>query len=124
MLTNIQNYKNCNAYLDDTILAVPPQHAEAAFQAATEIFARAGHQVHPGKSCCWSLDTSPDDLPPACRRIWSVDGLLVGGIPVFDESKEPALAKRKLREVVANATKEAEFLVKLVHDQQVAADEN
>ena len=31
------------AYLDDTILAVPPQLADAAFNAAIEIIAQAGH---------------------------------------------------------------------------------
>ena len=51
------------AYLDDTILAVPPQLVEAALNAAIEIFARAGHVVHPGKSGCWSLETSQEALP-------------------------------------------------------------
>ena len=41
---------------------------------------------------------------------------------MYDETKEPVLAKKKLRDVVADATKEADFLVKLVHDPQVAAD--
>ena len=34
------------------------------------------------------------------------DCLLVGGIPVYDESAEPVLAKNKLREVVNAAKKE------------------
>ena len=35
------------AYLDDTIVAVPSQHAAAAFDVAIAVFARAGHTVHP-----------------------------------------------------------------------------
>ena len=111
------------AYLDDTVIGVPPQIADAAFRAAIDIFAQAGHTVHPGKSGCWSLDTPREALPPSCQRIWKADGLLVGGIPVYDETKEPVLAQNKLRDVVAEAAKEADLLVKLVRDPQVAADD-
>ena len=112
------------AYLDDTIMAVPPEIAGAALEAAIEIFDRAGHAVHPGKSACWSLGTACDVLPARCQRIWHEHGLLVGGIPVYDESAEPVLAKNKLREVVNAAKKEADFLVKLLRDEQFAADES
>ena len=43
---------------------------------------------------------------------------------MYDESKEPLLANGKLREVVDNAKKEADFLVKLLGDEQFAADES
>ena len=43
---------------------------------------------------------------------------------MYDESKEPLLANGKLREVVDSAKKEAEFLVKLLGDEQFAADES
>ena len=112
------------AYLDDTIMAVPPEIAGAALDAAIEIFGRAGHTVHPGKSACWSLETPRHALPASCQRIWHEHGLLVGGVPVYDESKEPLLANGKLREVVDSAKKEAEFLVKLLGDEQFAADES
>ena len=97
------------AYLNDTIMAVPPEIAGAALEAAIEIFDRAGHAVHPGKSACWSLGTACDVLPAGCQRIWHEYGLLVGGIPVYDESAEPALAKNKLRGVVNAATKKLIF---------------
>ena len=93
------------AYLDDTIMAVPPEIAGAALDAAIEIFGRAGHTVHPGKSACWSLETPRHALPASCQRIWHEHGLLVGGVPVYDESKEPLLANGKLREVVDSAKK-------------------
>ena len=49
----------------------------------------------------------------------------MGGIPAYDESAEPALAKKnKLREVVNAARKEADFLVKLLRDEQFAAAES
>ena len=110
------------AYLDDTIVAVPPEFAEAALNAAIEIFARHGHTVHPGKSACWSLSTASNVLPPSCQRIWSVNGLLVGGIPVYNESEDPILAREKLSEIVAKARREAEFLVRIIYDDQVKAD--
>ena len=112
------------AYLDDAIVAVPPEHAEAAFNAAIDVFSRAGQQVHPGKSACWSLATPREALPAECQRIWNAEGLLVGGIPVFDESQDPVLAERKLSKVLANVAREADLLVKLVRDDQVAADES
>ena len=112
------------AYLDDTIMGVPPEIAGEALAAAIDIFRRAGHTVHPGKSACWSLQTCPSALPDSCQRIWHEHGLLVGGVPVFDESQEPVLAHEKLREVVASAEKEADFLVKLLCDEQCAADES
>ena len=102
------------AYLDDTIVAVPPQFTDAALTAAIEIFARHGHTVHPGKSACWSLRTQPAVLPHSCQRIWAEHGLLVGGIPVFDESKEPVLAKKKLRDVIENTRRETEYLVRIL----------
>ena len=34
-------------------MAVPPETAGAALDAAIEIFGRAGHTAHPGKSACW-----------------------------------------------------------------------
>ena len=43
---------------------------------------------------------------------------------MYDESKEPLLANGKLREVVDSAKKEADFLVKLLGDEQFAADES
>ena len=110
------------AYLDDTIVAVPPEFAEAALNAAIEIFARHGHTVHPGKSACWSLSTASNVLPPSCQRIWSVNGLLVGGIPVYNESEDPILAREKLSEIVAKARREAEFLVRIIYDDQVKAE--
>ena len=58
------------------------------------------------------------------QRIWREHGLLRGGAPVFDESREPVLANEKLRDVVASAEKEADFLVKLLCDEQFAADES
>ena len=90
-------------------MAVPPEIAGAALEAAIEIFDRAGHAVHPGKSACWSLGTACDVLPARCQRIWHEHGLLVGGIPVYDESAEPVLAKNKLREVVNAAKKKLIF---------------
>ena len=110
------------AYLDDTIVGVPPEIAEAALSAAIDIFARAGHTVHPGKSGCWSLGTQPDELPASCQRIWHEHGLLVGGIPVYDEAKEAVLAQEKLSDVISNVEKESAFLVKLLRDEQLAAD--
>ena len=110
------------AYLDDTIMAVPPEIAGAALDAAIEIFGRSGHTVHPGKSACWSLQTQPQELPASCQRIWHEHGLLVGGIPVYDESKEAVLAKEKLNEVLSKVEKESAFLVKLLRDEQLAAD--
>ena len=80
--------------------------------------------MHPGKSACWSLRTACDVLPARCQRIWHEHGLLVGGIPVYDESAEPVLAKNKLREVVDAAKNEADFLVKLLRDEQFAAAES
>ena len=76
-------------------MAVPPEIAGAALDAAIEIFGRAGHTVHPGKSACWSLETPRHVLPASCQRIWHEHGLLVGGVPVYDESKEPLLANGK-----------------------------
>ena len=111
------------AYLDDTIVAVPPRFAATALQMAIDIFARHGHTVHPGKSACWSLNTQPEVLPNACRQIWSEHGLLVGGIPVFDESKEPVLAEKKLQDILAKTRKETEYLVRILYDEQVQADE-
>ena len=112
------------AYLDDTIVAVPSQYAAAAFDAAIEVFARAGHTVHPGKSGRWSLDTRRESLPPSCQRIWEPDGLLVGGISAYNQDTEPVLAQNRLREVVPNVAKEGDFLVKLVRDDQLSADES
>ena len=85
--------ENCAvfAYLDDTIVGVPPEIAEAALSAAIDIFARAGHTVHPGKSGCWSLGTQPHELPASCQRIWHEHGLLKGGMPVYDEAKKRQL---------------------------------
>ena len=103
---------------------MPPRHAAAAFDTAIEVFARAGHTVHAGKSGCRSLDTPREALPHPYQRIWQADGLLVGGIPVYEQEKEPVLARDKLREVVSNAAKEADFLVKLVRDDQAAAEES
>ena len=77
------------------------------------------HTVHPGKSACWSLNTQPEVLPNACRQIWSEHGLLVGGIPVFDESKEPVLAEKKLQDILAKTRKETEYLVRILYDEQV-----
>ena len=62
------------AYLDDTIMAVPPEIAGAALDAAIEIFGRDGHTVHPGKSACWSLETPRHVLPASCQRIWHKHG--------------------------------------------------
>ena len=116
--------ENCAvfSYLDDTIVGVPPEIAEAALNAAIDIFARAGHTVHPGKSGCWSLGTQPHELPASCQRIWHEHGLLVGGIPVYDEAKEAVLAQEKLSDVISNVEKESAFLVKLLRDEQLAAD--
>ena len=51
------------AYLDDTIVAVPPRLADEALALAIDVFARHGHTVHPGKSACWSLGTAEESLP-------------------------------------------------------------
>ena len=88
------------AYLDDTLIGVPPRHAQRAFELATEIFGRAGHVVHPGsdqdKTGCWSLATPRESLPDLCQRMWQADGLIVGGIPVYNMSQAPLLAQAKL----------------------------
>ena len=49
-------------------------------------------------------------------------GLLVGGIPVSNESEDPVLAREKLSEIVAKARRGAEFLVRIICDDQVKAD--
>ena len=48
--------------------------------------------------------------------------MLVGGIPVFDESKEPVLVREKMTAILATAKKETDFLVRILNDPQVAAD--
>ena len=51
-----------------------------------------------------------------------MNGLLVGGIPVYSESEDPILAKERLSEILAKARREAEFLVRIIYDDQVKAD--
>ena len=46
----------------------------------------------------------------------------MGGIPVYDESKDAVLAQEKLNEVMSNVEKESAFLIKLLRDEQLAAD--
>ena len=92
-------------------MGVPKEHAGRALELATNIFAEAGHRVRPDKSKCWSLQTDVDALPSSCRAIWAINGLVVGGIPVFDTNSEPVCAREKLAEVVANVRREARTLV-------------
>ena len=101
---------------------MPPRLADEALALAIDVFARHGHTVHPGKSACWSLGTAEESLPRNSRRIWRAHGLLVGGIPVFNESKEPVLVREKLNAILVKAKKETDFLVRILNDPQVAAD--
>ena len=112
------------AYLDDTIVGVPAQLADSALRLAVDVFANAGHTVHPGKSACWSLSAERHRVPAACQRIWRDEGLKVGGIPVFNASNEPLLAHRMLEKRIQDIEKEADFLTSIIFDDQKAAAES
>ena len=112
------------AYLDDTIVGVPAELAGIALPLAVATFSRSGHTVHPGKSACWSHSADSATLPEDCQRIWSSEGLKVGGIPVFNASREPVLAQEMLRKRLSRIEQEAEFLSSIVFDDQNAAAES
>ena len=67
--TDVEGCVAVFAYLDDTIIGVPPELAGAALTTAVEAFANAGHTVHPGKSACWSHSAEQGTLPECCQRI-------------------------------------------------------
>ena len=98
------------SYLEDTIVGVPAEIAAETMRRAVEIFARAGHTVHPGKSACWSHSAEVESLPAVCQRIWRADGLKVAGIPVFNAANEPVLAREMLEKRLNKISDEAEFL--------------
>ena len=111
------------AYLDDTVIGIPAELADSALRLAVEVFARAGHTVHPGKSACWSHSAERHTLPECCQRIWREEGLKVGGIPVFNASTEPVLAHQMLAKRISKIEEEAAFLVSIIFDDQRAAAE-
>ena len=98
--TDVEGCVAVFAYLDDTIIGVPPELAGAALTIAVEAFASAGHTVHPGKSACWSHSAEHGTLPECCQRIWQEDGLKVGGIPVFNASNDPNSCSSDSRETL------------------------
>ena len=60
------------------------------------------------------------DVPEACQRIWHEDGLKVGGIPVFNASKEPVLAQQMIEKRLRNIEAEADFFTSIILDDQHA----
>ena len=122
--TDVEGCVAVFAYLDDTIIGVPPELAGAALTTAVEAFASAGHTVHPGKSACWSHSAEHGTLPECCQRIWQGDGLKVGGIPVFNASHDPVLVRQILEKRLDNIEKEANFYSSILFDDQMAAAES
>ena len=122
-ITEIDGSVAAFAYLDDTVVGIPAELADAALRLAVEVFARAGHTVHPGKSACWSHSVERDTLPECCQRIWHAEGLKVGGILVFNANHEPVLAKQMLEKRIKKIEDEAAFFLSILFDDQLAAAE-
>ena len=119
--TDVEGCVAVFAYLDDTIIGVPPELAGAALTTAVEAFASAGHTVHPGKSACWSHGTARESVPVQCQNIWRAEGLKVGGIPVFNVAAEPVLAQEMLEKRLQKVQDEADFYASILFDDQLAA---